>query len=146
MKIQNQLSRPWTQTLQPAPQYPEVALLPGAPKHPGSEDQRIRGEEDTTSVSNTGSNWDQQDPGMQELHQTSGMGSFHSVWASALSRSWAQTLQPAPQHPEAAPLPGPLTYPGSEDPRSSDTPRISVSQDPESQDHRDSLTQEFWHN
>jgi hypothetical protein len=30
-------------------------------------------------------------------------------WAGAPSRPWAQMLQPAPQHPEAVPLPGTLT-------------------------------------
>jgi hypothetical protein len=109
---------------------------------------RIRGKEHTTSVPNTGSNWDQWDPGMQELCQTSSKGSFWSVWAGALSRPWAQTLQPAPQHPKAAPFPGTLTCLGSKDhrilkslvtpgslgpkgtltPRSLDTPRIAGSQ------------------
>jgi hypothetical protein len=35
----------------------------------------------------------------------------------ALSRPWVQTLQPALQYPEAAPLPGALTRPRSKDPR-----------------------------
>ena len=55
--------------------------------------------------------------------------SFQSVWFGALSRPWVQTLQPAPQHPEAAPLPGAPTHPGSQDHRT-----------PKSQDPRDSLT------
>jgi hypothetical protein len=79
--------------------------------------KRIRGEEDTTSVPNTGRNWDKQDTGTQELQQTRGTCSFWCVWACALHRPWAQTLQPVPQHPEAAPLLGALTSPGSEDPR-----------------------------
>ena len=54
-----------------------------------TQDQRIKGEEDTTSIPNTGSNWDQWDPGSQELCQTSGTGFFHSVWAGALSIPWA---------------------------------------------------------
>ena len=40
-----------------------------------------------------------------------------SIWACALSRTWAQTLKPVSQHPEEAPLPGILTHPGSQDPR-----------------------------
>jgi hypothetical protein len=82
-----------------------------------AQDQRWGGEEDTTSVPNTGSNWYWWDSGMQELYQTSGPSFFQSVWARALSRPWAQTLEPAPQHPETAPLPGALTCPESEDPR-----------------------------
>ena len=35
--------------------------------------------------------------------------------ASALCRPWAKTLLPVPQHPEAAPLPGTLTSPGSQE-------------------------------
>ena len=58
-----------------------------------SNASRVRGEGDTTSVPNTGSNWDQWDPGTQELHQTNSKASFQSVWAPALSRPWAQTLQ-----------------------------------------------------
>jgi hypothetical protein len=38
-------------------------------------------------------------------------------WAGTRSRPWAQTPQPAPKHPEAAPLPGAPTGPGSEDHR-----------------------------
>jgi hypothetical protein len=37
------LSRPWTQTLQPVPQYSEEAPLPGALIHPGPKDNRIPG-------------------------------------------------------------------------------------------------------
>ena len=54
---------------------------------------------------------------MKELCQTSDMDSFWSVWARALSRPWAQTPKPAPQHPVAALLPGAPTHPGSEDHR-----------------------------
>ena len=113
------------------------------PKH--FNKPRISREEDPTSVPITGSDWDQRDLGTQELHQNNGTGSFQSVWAGTLSRPWAQTPQPAPQHPEAAQLPGTLTCPESEDhrvppesqgqkgsltPRSLDTPKISGSQDP----------------
>ena len=38
---------------------------------------------------------------------------FLSDWADALSRPWAQTLQPVPQYPEEAPLPGTVTLRGS---------------------------------
>ena len=55
-----------------------------------AQDQRIRGEKDTTSVPNTRSNWDFWDRGTQELHQTSGMGSFWSVWAQALINTQRQ--------------------------------------------------------
>ena len=79
-----------------------------------SNASRVRGEGDTTSVPITGSNWGQWDPGTQELHQTS---SLQSVWAGTLNRPWAQTLHPAPQHSEAAPLQGALSRSGSEDPR-----------------------------
>jgi hypothetical protein len=82
-----------------------------------AKDQRIRGSEvrRTQHLSPTGITGTSGDPGMQELCQTSGTGSFSSVWAGALSRPWVQTLQLAPQHPEAAPLSGTLTHPGLED-------------------------------
>ena len=114
-----------------------------------AQDQRIRGEEDTTSVPKNKSNWDQQDPVMKELCQTSGTGSFWSIWASVLSRPWVQTPKPAPtprgsstpKHSNRPRIRGPqdsrsLVAPGSQipkgslTPRSSDTPRISGSQDP----------------
>lgn len=79
------------------------------------------------------------------------------VWASTLSRPWTLAPHPVPQHPEEAGLPSALTCPGSQDlrslvttgfqdfrgsltPRSFDKSRISGSQDPESQNHRDSWT------
>ena len=127
--------------------------------------QRIRGEEDTTTVDNTKSNWDRWDPGTQELHQTSGTCSFWSDRAGALSRPWDQIPEPAPQYPDTSLLQ--VLYhvqdKGSQDLKRFVTPgsqgsqrqldsrelrhtqdlRISGSQDlriPESQDHRDSLT------
>jgi hypothetical protein len=85
---------------------------------------------------------------------------FWSVGAGTLSRPWVQILQPAPQHPDTALLPGALTCPGLEDYRITGAwhTRISMSQrkldsqelghtqdlriagSQNSQDHRDSLT------
>jgi hypothetical protein len=78
----------------------------------GDRDHRIKCEEDTTSGSAlevTGSS----KPGTlpNQGHR------FLLVWAGALSRPWAQTPQPVPQHPEEAPLSGALTRPGSQDHR-----------------------------
>jgi hypothetical protein len=41
------------QTLQPAPQHPEEPLLPGAPKHPGSEVRRTEHLSPTPGVTGT---------------------------------------------------------------------------------------------
>jgi hypothetical protein len=77
---------------------------------------------------------------------------FLPVWAGVLSRHWAQTLQPVPQHPEEAPLPGVLTHPGSQDPRGLVTPESQVPEatllpgaltHPGSQDHRITETAEL---
>ena len=82
------------------------------PRIRGSEARRTQHLSPTLGV--VGTQWD---PGTQELHQTSSRGSFQFVWAGTLRTPWAQTLQPAPQHPEAVSLPGTLTCLGSEDSR-----------------------------
>jgi hypothetical protein len=122
---------------------------------------RIRDEEDSTSVPNTGSNWDRLDTSMQKLHHTIDIASFRSVCASALSRHCAQSPQPVPKHPKAAPLPGAQTLPGSEDHRTQDfghtrisrsqrqlnSSRISGSQDPRITGSQRQLdTEGFGHN
>lgn len=61
---------------------------------------------------NTGSNWDQQDPGTQEFCPNKWLV-FFPVWVGVLSRPWAQTPKPVPQNPEEVPLPGTLTCPRS---------------------------------
>jgi hypothetical protein len=99
---------------------------------------RIRGEED--NCPNTGSNWDQWDPGIQELCATSGTGFFWSGPVLWVDLGWAQTLQPVPQYPEEAPLPGALTCPGTtgcQDPRIWGAWSHQDLRVPESQDHRD---------
>ena len=104
---------------------------------------------------NTRSNWETQDPGMQEPPLVSSIG-FLTVWASALSRTWVLALHWIPQHQEAQ-LPGALILLGSQNlrslvtprfedhrsiliPRSSDILRFQDHRTPESDDHRNSWT------
>ena len=92
---------------------------------------------------NTGSNWDQRDPGTQELYPTTGTGSFQSEpmpWADlglelhSQSHNTQGSSTPRCSNTSRIPGaqdPGSLVIPGSQGPRGSLTPRSSDNtQDP----------------
>ena len=117
-------------------------------------DYRIRGVKDTSSVPTPGVTGTSRTQACR--NSTRAVAEFLLVFCLGRcpEQPWVQTPQSVSQQQEEAPLPGALTCPGPQDhrslvtrgsqgpkgrlaPRSSDTPRISGSQD-----HRDNLTQE----